>query len=229
MSRRVAILSPSYDGKTVCDFTVCMAVIFQRAAKERPDLELNLNFWMNEAIIQKARNNLFSDAYLGGFDDIVFIDVDQGFDAQAFFDILDHPVDAVGIPVPMKVDEERYNIRPEDTSSHKLNASLGLLEVACIGTGFLRLSRKAMGILWDTAKPYFDGKERRMICNVEIDNGGLISEDVQICKKLTDAGLKIYADINHTCTHFGVKKYSGNYHEFYATNIIEKILKIKTK
>ena len=112
--RKVAILCPSYDGKVVCDFSVTMAVIFQRAARERPELTLNLFFWMGEALIQKARSRLFCDAYEAGFDDIVFIDADQSFNAQAFFDVIDHEVDAVGVPVPMKVPEERYNIRPEE-------------------------------------------------------------------------------------------------------------------
>lgn len=214
--RRIAILCPAYDGKVVCDFSVTMAVIFQRAAKERPDLDLNLNYWMGEALLQKARSNLFCNAYDDGFDEVVFIDADQGFNAQAFFDLIDHPVDVVGVPVPMKVDSERYNIRPEDPLKHKWNMDLKLLEVECIGTGFLRLTRKAMQILWDKGTPYHDVKPRRLICDVQIINGGMISEDVQICKKLTDEGLKIYVDTKYTCDHFGVKKYTGNYQEKYA-------------
>jgi len=213
--RKVAILCPSYDGKVVCDFSVTMAVIFQRAARERPELTLNLFFWMGEALIQKARSRLFCNAYDAGFDDIVFIDADQSFDAQAFFDVIDHEVDVVGVPVPMKVPEERYNIRPEEPAKHMWNADLKLLEVECIGTGFLRLSRKAMQILWDKGIHYNEDKPLRLICDVQIINGGLISEDVQICKKLTDEGIKIYADIRHTCDHFGVKRYSGNYLKYY--------------
>jgi hypothetical protein len=224
MSRRIAILCPSYDGKVVCDFSVTMAVIFQRAARERPELELNLSFWMGEALLQKARSNLFCDAYDSGFDDIVFIDADQGFNAQAFFDLIDHKVDVVGVPVPMKVDEERYNIRPEATTKHKWNSDLKLLEVECIGTGFLRLSRKAMQILWDKGTPYNESKPRRLICDVQIIDGGMISEDVQLCKKLTDEGLKIYVDIKHTCDHFGTKRYKGDYQEHYAMSMIEDIM-----
>ena len=87
MSRKVAIVSPSYDGKIVCDHAIALVTIFQRAARERPDLQLSLSYWMNEALLQKARNTLFCDAYDSGVDDIVFLDVDQSFDAQAFFDL----------------------------------------------------------------------------------------------------------------------------------------------
>ena len=85
--RRVAILTPSYDGKVVCDFTVAMAEIFRC---KPAGMEINLNFWMGEALIQKARSNLFCDAYEEGYNDIVFIDADQSFSTQAFFLSLIH-------------------------------------------------------------------------------------------------------------------------------------------
>ena len=157
MTRKVAIVSPSYDGKIVCDHAIALVTIFQRAAKERPDLQLSLSYWMGEALLQKARNNLFCDAYDSGVDDIVFLDVDQAFDAQAFFDVLDHPVDVVGITARMKTDDERYTHRPEDPKQHRWDQDLRLLEVEYLATGFLRLSRKAMKALYDVSTPYNDG------------------------------------------------------------------------
>jgi hypothetical protein len=135
-----------------------LVTIFQRAAKERPDLQLSLSYWMGEALLQKARNNLFCDAYDNGVDDIVFLDVDQAFDAQAFFDVIDHPVDVVGITARMKTDDERFTHRPEDPKQHRWNQELKLLEVEYLATGFLRLSRKAMKALYDVSTPYNDGK-----------------------------------------------------------------------
>lgn len=143
---------------------------------------------------------------------------------RRFFDLIDHKVDVVAIPVPMKVEEERYNIRPENPAKHKWDPTLRLLEVECVGTGFIKLSRKAMHILWEKGTPYHDKKERRLICDVQIIEGGMISEDVQICKKLTDEGVKIYVDIMHTCDHFGVKRYKGDYQTKYAQSMLEDIL-----
>lgn len=227
MTRRVAIISPSYDGKVVCDHAVALVTIFQRAAKERPDLHLSLSYWMGEALLQKARNSLFCDAFEQGVDDVVFLDVDQSFDAQAFFDLLDHPVDVVGVTARMKTDEERYTHRPEEPEKHTWNAQLKLLEVQYLATGFMRLSRKAMQALWDASPKYYDGKERRLICDVQIINGGMISEDIQICKKLSEAGFQMYLDINHTCDHFGTKRYSGDYRRQYATSLVSQIMKDK--
>ena len=207
---RVLIATPSHDGTVCCDYAVAMAEIF-RQAQDR-GYNLNLEFWMYESLIQKARNNLLAKAYRQNFDDMVWIDADQGFTADAFFQLLSHPVDAVALPVRMKTDEPRFNIRPENPREHKWDNGLGLLEVGGIGTGFLRLTRRAIQVLWDAGTPYNeDGEERRMVCNLEIRNGGLISEDIQICERLQDAGIKIYADISSTCDHFGIKKFSGDY------------------
>jgi hypothetical protein len=211
--RKVAIVSPSYDGKVVCDYAVTLATIFSRA--KDMGINLSLQFWMGEALLQKARNNLFCDAYNSGADDLFFLDCDQAFDAQAFFDLLEHPVDVVGITAPMKLDEERYTIRPEEPEKHTYDSRLKLLQVENISTGMMRLSRKAMQSLWDNSPSYYDGNDRKLICDVQIIEGRMISEDIQICKKLSDAGFKIYADINYTCTHFGVKKFTGNFKTHY--------------
>ena len=72
--------------------------------------------------------------------------------------------------------------------------------------------------------PYNDGKIRRLICDVQIIDGGMISEDIQIGKKLKEAGFKSYLDIRHTCTHFGVKKYEGDYQYKYAETILADLM-----
>jgi hypothetical protein len=212
---RVAILTPAYDGKVVCDYAVSMAELFRLSSKVN-NLELNLHFRMHDALIQKSRNDLFTDAYEAGFDAIYFIDADQSFNPDAVFKTLLNTADVIGIPVRMKTEEERYNIRPETLEAYRFDADLKLLEVPCIGTGFIKLSRKAMDVLWNSSPEYnYGGQMRRMICNMDIVNGGLISEDVQICDKLKAGGLKIYADINYTCSHFGTKRFDGDYQSFY--------------
>lgn len=207
---RVLIGTPSHQGTVCCDYSVAMCEVF-RKAKDRGH-ELNLHFNMYQSLVQKARNKIFKKAYVGKFDAMVWIDGDQGFDSDAFFKVLEAPVDVIGIPVRMKTNDERYNIRPESPLEQKWDAKKELMVVQAIGTGFLKLSRKAIVALWDRGDPYrSDGEEWRMICNLEIKNGGLISEDIQICERLQEAGFQIYADIETTCTHFGTKKFQGSY------------------
>ena len=209
---RVLVGTPSHQGTVCCDYAVAMCEVF-RLAKDRGH-QINIHFRMYQSLVQKARNTLFKKAYIENYDALVWIDADQGFKADAFFKLLEHPVDVVGIPVRMKTDEERYNIRPEDPLKHKWDNKLELMVVQAIGTGFLKLSRKAIEALWERGDKYFaDGEEHRMICNLEIKNGGLISEDIQICERLQEAGFNLYADIETTADHFGTKRFSANYLE----------------
>lgn len=226
MARKVAILTPSYEGKVVCNFAISMAEVYRSA--HLYDMEIYLQFWMYEALIHKARNNLFDYAHKMDVDDVVFIDADQSFNADAFYRILSHPVDVVGLPVRMKTEEERYNIRPESVDNHTFNMQLGLLEVENIGTGFLRLSSKALKALRNCSETYNeDGEERKLICCPQLVNGGMISEDIQICSKLRQSNIKIYADIRNTCNHFGMKCYEGNYEKYIAVKLIDSFYKGK--
>jgi hypothetical protein len=84
-----------------------------------------------------------------------------------------------------------------------------------------------MQALWDASPKYYDGKERRLICDVQIINGGMISEDIQLCKKLSEAGFQMYLDNKHTCEHGGKKKYTGDYRSKYATALVSQIMKDK--
>jgi len=222
--RKIQIISPSYDGKVVCDQTLNLVTIFARMAKERPTINLGLQYWMYEAVIQKARNNLFCDAYEGGADDIIFMDVDQCVDPQAFFDLIDHPVDVVGLTARMKTDNERYSHRPEDDDKHVWDPTLKLLHVRYLPTGYLRLNRKAMKAIYDSAPEYWDnGKKRRLICNVTIEERGLISEDIHLCTKLNDLGFKCYLDVKYTCDHFGTKRFQGDYQNKYAVSFLNQL------
>lgn len=227
--RKIVILSPSYDGKIVCDQTLNLVTIFARAAKERPDLDISLNYWMYEAVIQKARNNLFCDAYESGADDIIFMDVDQCVDPQAFFDLIDHQVDVVGLTARMKTDEERYNHRPENDLEHTWDSELKLLHVRYLPTGYLRLNKKAMEALYNNSPEYWDdGKKRRLICNVTIENNGIISEDIHMCTKLNEMGFKCYLDIRYTNDHFGTKRFTGNYKQKYLETMLKQFWKNQT-
>ena len=155
------------------------------------------------------------------------MDFDKSISAQAFFDLLDHPVDVVGLTARMKTEEERYNHRPEDDSAHVWDKNLKLLHVKYLPTGYLRISRKAAKALMENSPKYFDGgKERRMICNVTIEpDGGVISEDIHLCKKLNELGFKCYLDIRYTCDHFGTKKFTGNYKKQYSALLAEQLIK----
>ena len=213
--RKVAILCPAHDGKVHCNFSISIAEVFRIGAHLK-GMSMHLTYLMHESLLESARNNLLLDAYEAGMDDFVFIDADQSFDPAAFFSVLNYPVDVVGVPVRMKSEKERYNIRPENKEKYTYDPWLGLLEVPSIGTGFIRLTRKAVEHLISVSTPYQeDGRTKYRMFEVVVFDNGLASEDVQMCNKLIQGGFKIYVDINYTCTHYGTQRYDGDFKNYY--------------
>jgi len=218
--RKIAILVPTYDGKVSCGFSMAMAEIF-RLSTMVPDCEFFLKYWMYDSLLPLVRNRLLCNALDDGMDDVVFIDADQEFSAETFFRVISHPVDVVGVPVRMKIDEERYNIRPERMEEHLWDPKLKLLDVRAIGTGFLRMTRPVMEAVAAASAEYNDGdKMRRMIFEIKTLDGWIQSEDLVLCHKIRNAGYSIYADIEETCKHFGTKCWTGDFKSYFKTQFL---------
>jgi hypothetical protein len=97
------------------------------------------------------------------------------------------------------------------TSNIVINEN-GLMNVDCVGTGFVKISQKALKTVYDASEEYTnEGKVNRMVCDTQIIDGQLYSEDRVLSKKLTDAGYEIWLDPTMTCDHVGTKIYMGDF------------------
>jgi glycosyltransferase involved in cell wall biosynthesis len=207
--KRVIIGTPAHDGKVDVHYTISLI----ETIKLCHDVEIYPIFMSYDSLIQRARNDLIKMAIESDVDDIIFIDADQGWNPTDIFKLLNHPVDVVGGLVPKKSEEIGFNVKilPDSLT---INAD-GLMEVEYIGTGFLRLSRKVMHAVWDSCTPYTNnGTECRMVFDLQIIDGELVSEDNIFCKKCKDLGFKVFIDPEINCDHIGVKKYSVNFLHF---------------
>ena len=164
--------------------------------------------------MQRARNDLISMAIETECDDIVFMDSDQEWNPEWVLSMLNHAADVVGGVVVKKSNTPGFNVKllPSGATLEKN----GLMEVECIGTGFLRISKRAMNAVWDISQEYKNDNKKiaRMVFDVQIINGDLVSEDNVFCKKWRSLGEKVYIDPNITCNHIGSHKWSGNFLEY---------------
>jgi hypothetical protein len=158
----------------------------------------------------------------GKVDDIFFVDADQEWEPQWILKLLKHPVDCVGAAVRLKTDDvERYNVR-STTFPIPVDEKTGLWKVDAVGTGFLRMSRRAMGTLWANSEPYQkNDQETRMVFDVRVVDGKLVGEDVICCLKLTELGIPVWIDPSFCPNHIGVKKYVGDF-VAYIERLLEK-------
>lgn len=149
---------------------------------------------------------------------MIFIDSDMEWAPEWIMELLSRQEDVVGGTARKKTDDaEVYVAKTKDLTVH----ANGLIKCEGLGTGFVKLSRKAFTALWDISPEYQnEGRIRRMICDVQVIDGQLYSEDTVLFKKLNELGFECWLDPKMTCVHIGTKKFYGDMVSF--INRLEK-------
>ena len=84
-----------------------------------------------------------------------------------------------------------------------------------MGTGFLKINRFALLKLWEMSDEYMsEGEKHRMVCDIKVENGDLISEDYILCNKWKSLGYRVWLDPTITLNHIGTKKFKGDFNAF---------------
>ena len=209
MTRKTMIGIPAHDGTVDVE---CANALFHTAKLcAAHGIDVTPVYWPGEAMIQAARNNLAKVALETNCDDLVFIDADQTWEPSNVLALLQHRADVVGAAVRKKTeDRELYNVKASNLNI-PVDIRTGLWAVDAIGTGFIRLSRKALIALWDMSEPYRDdsGNQHRMMFEIGVVEGRLVGEDVAMCLKLKQAGFSILLDPSFTISHIGRHKFQG--------------------
>lgn len=207
--RHIFIATPTHDGKPCAEYVKSLIDTLPR---------LNMNgiaythsFCIGNALVHDARNRLVSwfmqqeDAT-----DLLFIDADIAWNAEDALRLAMSPHDVIGGAYRQKRDdEETYNV------AGLMPGATDLIPVDYLGTGFLKISRKAIEklIRLHPDKTYGgpDGKECYGIFEAPIEGGKLTGEDAWFCRRWRDAGGKVFLDPNMTLHHVGAKVYTGNF------------------
>lgn len=212
--RRVLIGTPAYtwslDVRYVHSLGLTIKLCMERG------IDLRWLFPPGDALVQNACNELVSSAYGRGFDDLIIIGSDQDWEPEWIFRLLSYPVDCVAGPVRKKTDErELYNVRVgPDVHAFRRHPRFDIITSPdlAIGTGFMRLSRKALGVLWDASEKYtVAGVERAWVFDVRPVDGVLVGEDIHICHTLRKYGIEIWLDPLMDGGHVGPKRFVGNF------------------
>ena len=169
----------------------------------------------HQSVIQMARNRLLAEAVKLDVDDIVWIDSDISWEPMDLLKLCLHEEDVVGATYRKKMPESTHFtlmlIKGNETPDWR-----GLLEISRLGTGFLRMSKKAMRELYDSLMEYLDGKGAvvRNAFEIGLLNGEFLSEDFFVCEKLKKLGYKIMLDSKINLGHEGTFVYRGDVPHF---------------
>jgi len=218
--RRVLVGTPTKDGRVDARYSVNLAYTMLLGAQR----EIQITPWIivGDSTMPRARNDIMKKAIEDDFDDLLFIDDDQGWQPEWILELLEYPVDFVGMPVRKKSDDMiDFNVK---VSTPKQDKETGLIEVDSVGTGILRITGKALRAIWRNSRRYTsDGRSARMAAELYIDEDGeLVSEDNAICRKWRNLGGKVYVAGHMNPQHIGTKVYVGNF-----LDTLEKVMELR--
>lgn len=208
---KVLIATPSYDGRLDAWYT--NSLINTVVLGLQNEIAFQPVFMSYDALIQRSRNDLLEIAFSNDFDHILWIDSDIEWNPEWAVKLILSDKDVIGGTYPKKSLEEQYTVKSEIKDF--VENDEGLVSVSSLGTGFLKVSKKAFTYLWDISQPYIhNGKENRWVFEVKVQDNDIISEDGLMCQKLKEGGFEIFLDISMTCNHIGTLKYQGNFKAF---------------
>jgi hypothetical protein len=217
--KRVLIGTPSYDGRIDVWYANSLLQTIKMSSSHGYDVHAIYTSY--DSLIQRARNSLFKLALNGNYDYLFFIDSDCEWQPEWFFNLLNRQEPIVGGALIKKSETEGYTVKLIDRNL-KYSQDKKLIEVDGVGTGFMKISRFALEKLWEISEPYMsEGEEHRMICDIKVENGDLISEDYVIANKWKGLGYKVWIDPTITLNHIGIKKFKGNFELFLRKNKYE--------
>jgi len=168
-----------------------------------------------DALVQRARNDIFKLAYDAKVDDLFFIDCDVDWQPADFFKLLEHDTEVVAAPIIKKSDMvHTYSVKLTGEYETEDN---GLISVDGAATGFMRIRSDAIQKMWEAAEEYKERHKQepsRMVFDVKVVDGEIWSEDIIFCQKWRDMGGKVYIDPTVNCGHSGEKRWLSNFEEF---------------
>ena len=212
----------------------------QKRVRAYDDLDLKILFKDGDALITRARASLVAqflddpDAT-----HLLFVDADIGFEPEQVIRLIECGADMCAAVYPIKrIDWDRVKTVIEQARPNPAAATLkyvfevedpdaviaraGFVKVRYAGTGFLMIRRHALERMCahypqlryagDHSMDAASASNNRYAlfdCMID-DTGTYLSEDFAFCKRWTDIGGEIWADLNSRLDHVGPMVFSGD-------------------
>lgn len=205
----VAIGTPCYGGVVTSGYASSLAAsssVFHDAG-----IKLLPIFLPSLSLVTSARNCVFHEALKRKVDSLVWIDADIEWEPKDLLRLCRFNLDVVGATYRQKRFDSTQFVFRMMKGKHKPDEN-GLLEVNGLGTGFFRVSRKAMLAVSEKEVSYTDGAHQmKNVFETAIIDGSLFSEDYLFCKKLKKAGFSIMLDTTINLVHQGTIGYRADF------------------
>ncbi len=206
---------PAYTGEIKTDTAHAINLEMLTCYNRKVPFELYVH--QQDSIITRCRNAMamkFLSTDPKHFTDMVFLDSDVAFPEGAMLKLAGYPVDIVGAAYPFRQDPLGF---PLTLINHSMKIEdNGLMKVAGMPAGFLKIGRKALQTIMDRFPDYWyteanvpQQKAWRFFEFLVIENR-FFGEDYAFSALAREAGLDIWCDPDITMKHVGMKPFTGN-------------------
>ncbi len=212
----------------------------QKLARAYSDFNLKILFKDGDALITRARASLMSQFLDDpSATHLLFIDADIGFEPEQVVRLIQCGADMCAAVYPIKrIDWDKLKhhdrgARPNPAAAalqyvfevddpNAVIAQAGFVKVRYAGTGFLMIRREALERMCARYPQLRYKRDHSIDAATESDNrfalfecmidedGTYLSEDFAFCKRWTDIGGEIWADLNSRLNHIGPMTFCGD-------------------
>jgi hypothetical protein len=235
----LVVATPCFGGQISVHYASSLLRL-QMLARGYRNLNLKVLFKDGDALITRARASLISQFLDDpGATHLLFIDADIGFDSEQVLRLIQSGADMSAAVYPIKrIDWDKVKRTIEIARPNPAAAALqyvlevddpnavieqaGFVKVRYAGTGFLMVRRQALERMCahypqlkfkrdhsTDAATVSDNRFALFECMIAED-GTYLSEDFAFCKRWTDMGGEIWADLKSKLTHVGPMAFHGD-------------------
>jgi hypothetical protein len=234
----LVIATPCFGGQVSVLYAASLFKL-QQLIRSYRGLTLKVLFKDGDALITRARASLLAQFLEDeGATHLLFLDADIGFEAEQVLRLIQSGADVCAAVYPVKrIDWDKVKQTIETARPDPAAASLryvfevddpgkviekgGFVKVRYAGTGFLMIRRQAIEQMCgryshlrykrDHSTDAVPSDKRFALFECMIaEDGTYLSEDFAFCKRWTDMGGEIWADLNSTLSHVGPMTFRGD-------------------
>jgi len=235
----LVVATPCFGGQISVLYAASLFKL-QRLVQGYSDLTLKVLFKDGDALITRARASLMSqfldDATATH---LLFVDADIGFEPEQVLRLIECGADMCAAVYPIKrIDWDKVRTAMQSSRPNPGAAALkyvfevedpnaviekaGFIEVRYAGTGFLMIRRQALERMCAHYKQLQYKRDHSIDAGTASDNrfalfecmisedGTYLSEDFAFCKRWTDMGGEIWADLKSALAHVGPMTFHGD-------------------
>lgn len=241
---KIFIATPMYGGIAKNNYTISLQNLIVKLSQAGHSISTTTVG--NESLITRARNTLAHKFMKSGFDALLFIDADHGWDADDVIKMIESGKDLIGAIYPMKgLNWDNIKLAAQlgknNLEEYSGHFAINLLpeeqpfdvtkpfKVKDIGTGMMFITRKVFEDLEPHCKKYknnnvgntgieFGDMVTEYFTTIVDEDSVLLSEDYAFCRMWQNIGGEVWSAPWVRITHSGDYTFSGQFHKMVEIN-----------